>query len=119
MVRSLAVCCAAGVLGLAVGCTWMSGSSSNPPKTKQEEAVADYKAKLDGLDKKLGELKEKAGKATGEEKAKLDAKVTDATAKREAFVKKYEAMKTAAADKWEGTKAEVNTAFEDYRKAVE
>ncbi len=117
MVRSLVLCCAIGVLGLAVGCHWMS--SSNPPKTKQDEAVAGYKAKLDGLDKKLGELKEKAGQAAGDEKAKLGAKVADATARRAAFVKKYEALKAAAADKWEASKAEADTAFEDYRKAVE
>jgi hypothetical protein len=117
MVRSLAVCCALGVLGLAVGCDW--GSDAKKPLATQEAAVADYKTKLEGLDKKLTELKEKAAKATGDEKTKLDARVTDATAKRETFVKKYEAMKTAAADKWEGTRADVATAFEEYRKAVE
>jgi hypothetical protein len=116
MVRSLVLCCAVGVLGLAVGCEWGSGSKS---PTTQTEVVADYKAKLEATDKKFNELKEKAANATGDEKAKLDAKVTTATGKREAFVKKHEAMKSAAADKWEGTKGELATAYEEYRKAVE
>ncbi len=117
MTRAFAVLCAVGVLGLAVGC--QLGSQSNPPKGSQQEAVADYKAKLDGLDKKLADLKAKAEKATGDEKTKLDGKVTAATAKREAFVKKYEAMKSAAADKWGDSKTEVAAAYEEYRKAVE
>ena len=117
MVRSLVLCCALGVLGLAVGCEW--GSSSKPPKTKQEEAVADIKAKLDGLDKKFSELKDKAAKAAGDEKAKLDAKVSDATAKREAVVKKHDALTSAAADKWEAARGETTAALEEYRKAVE
>jgi hypothetical protein len=117
MVRSLVLCCALGMFGLAVGCDF--GSDSKSPKTKQEEAVADSKAKLDGLDKKLNELKDRAAKATGDEKAKLDAKVAEATAKREAVVKKHEALKTAAADKWEAARTEATAALEEYRKAVE
>ena len=117
MVRSLVLCCAFAVFGLAVGCDF--GSDSKAPKTKQDEAVADTKAKLDGLDKKFNELKDKAAKAADDEKAKLDAKVADATAKREAAVKKHDALKTAAADKWEAARTEATTALEEYRKAVE
>lgn len=116
MVRSLVLCCALGALGLVVGCK--PGPDAKAPDTK-ESAVADSKAKLDGLDKKFNELKDRAAKATGDEKAKLDAKVADATAKREAFVKKHDALKAAAADKWEAARTEATAALEEYRKVVE
>jgi hypothetical protein len=116
MVRSLVLCCALGTFGLVVGC---DPPPDAKPKTKHEEAVADSRAKLDGLDKKFNEMKDRAARAAGDEKAKLDAKVADATAKREAAVKKHDALKTAAADKWEAARTEANTALEEYRKAVE
>ena len=112
MVRSAGALLRAPESGLAVGC--------DPPRTRSrseaEEAVADCKAKLDGLDKKFDELKDKADKATGDEKVKLDAKWKDATAKREAVVKKHDELKAAAADKWEAAGPRPTTAFEEYRK---
>ena len=126
MLRTCVLCCAvAGLLGLAVGC---NRSSESKPETKPEtkptlgardEAVAAYKTKLDDVDKKIADLKDKASKATGDEKTKLEAKLKDATAKREAVGKKVDEMKATAADKWEGVKKDTDAALEDLKKFVE
>ena len=76
MMRTCVLCCAvAGLLGLAAGCDRLSSSSSKATATQRDEAVTAYKARLDELDKKVAELKDRAEKATGDDKAKLEAKL--------------------------------------------
>ena len=117
MVRKLVICCAlAGALGVVVGCTPPTGGAT---VAARDESAKDYKTKLDELDRKLAELKTQVGTATGDEKAKLETKIKDAGVKREAFVKKLDELKAAAADEWEGMKSGVQTAYEEFKKAVE
>jgi hypothetical protein len=121
----------AGLLGLTVGCGSSSskskdgtgradaGSKETPTLAARDEAVAAYKTRLDDVDKKIADLKDRAGKATGDEKTKLEGKLKDATTKREAVGKKVDELKAAAADKWEGVKKDTDAALEDLKKFVE
>lgn len=118
--RTSVLCCAVAAVGLAVGCV-KSDSKSDPKATvgaTQADAVAAYKPKLDEADKRIGELRGLAEKATGDEKVKLDARVKEATAKREAVGKKVDEVKAAAADKWEATKKDADTALDELMKFV-
>jgi uncharacterized protein HemX len=121
MLRTCVLYCAmAGVLGLAVGCSFFSDTKDTKSSLSQrDEAVKTMKAKLEEMDKKIDELKAKAEKATGEEKTKLEAKWKESAGKREEFAKKYEQLKAAAADKWEAAKNETEHAFDELKKAIE
>ena len=117
MLRTCVMCCAvAGFLGLAVGCNRLE---PKPTNAQRDEAVTAYKVQLDGLDRKIEDLKAKAEKAIGEEKPKLEAKLKEATAKRDAFVKKCDELKAAAAEKLDAAKKDVEAALADFKKAVE
>jgi hypothetical protein len=118
MLRTGVLCCAvAGALGLVVGCNQSSDNKSST--AKKDEAVAAFKVKIDEMDKKLAELKEKAEKAVGEDKVKLEAKWHESAGKREAAMKKLDELKAAAADKWEVVKKDAESAFDALKKAVE
>ncbi|MCE9563156.1 MAG: hypothetical protein K8U57_14025 [Planctomycetes bacterium] len=127
MFRTSIVCCAlAGIVGLSIGCN--PNSSTTKPASapapdsaaaKKEEAIKAMKVKLDEMDKKATELKEKAEKATGEEKVKLEAKWKETAPKREAAVKKLEELKAATAEKWEAVKTEAEHSFNEFKKAIE
>jgi hypothetical protein len=120
MMRTCVLCCAvAGLLGLAVGCDRLSSSSSKATATQRDEAVTAYKVRLDELDKKVAELKDKAEKATGDDKVKLEAKWKEATGKREAVAKKLDELKAAAAEKIDAMKKDADAALADLKKVVE
>jgi len=113
MLRTGVLCCAvAGVLALAVGCNLTTDTK------KRDEAAAAVKSKLDEMDKKIAELKEKAEKATGEEKVKLEAKWKESAGKREAAKKKLDELAAAAADKWEAVKKDADHALDELKNAV-
>jgi hypothetical protein len=118
MLRTSVLCCAvAGIVCLTVGCNlW---SDSKEAAGSRDQMVAGYKTKLDEMDRKLADLKDRSEKAAGEEKPKLEAKLKEATAKRDAFKKEYEELKAAPADKVEAEKKETQTALDEFQKAIE
>jgi len=117
MLRTSVLCCAmAGVLGLAVGCNFFSAEKAIKPR---DEAAATLKTTFDELDKKVVELKEKMDKAAGDEKAKLEAKWKESSTKRDAAKKKLDELKAATAENWEAVKKHADTAFGEFKKAVE
>ncbi len=118
MLRTCAMGCAAAMfLGLAVGCNLKQDAT--PTAAERDRAVTAYKVQLDGLDRKIADLKAKAEKAAGDEKPKLDAKVKEATAKREAFAKKCDELKAVAVEKIDAAKKDAEAALADFKKSVE
>jgi len=116
MLRTSVLCCAmAGLFGLTVGC--------NPTAERaikmRDDAVASLKPTFDGLEKKFGELKEKADKATGDEKARLETKWKESSDKRQLAKMKLDELKTATTDKWEMAKNQADSAVGEFKKAVE
>lgn len=118
MLRTCVLSCAlAGVVALAIGC--VKSTDTKPTTTKKDEAVSALKVKMEELDKKAADLKERAEKATGDEKMKLEAKWKESTAKQQIMTKKLDELKAAAADKWEAVKKEADAAFDEFKKSVE
>lgn len=117
------------ILG-AVGCgsgsptTKPVSSPGEDPAMQHKNRIAALKARADELEKKLGDLKGRAEKATGDEKTKLQARVKDGTTALEAARKKVEELEKAGADGKYGELAitahkEASAALESLAKAVE
>ena len=88
-------------------------------QAKRDEYARDMQKRLDQMDAKYEELKDRAAKAEGDARKDLDKKLAEAKVKRDAAAAKLEEVKTASADRWEKIKGGVGDAFDDLKKAFE
>ena len=75
--------------------------------------------RLDELNVKFEELKDRAAKAEGQAKKELEKKLEEAKMKRDAAAKKLSELKEAGADRWEKVKEGVGSALDDLKKVIE
>jgi DNA repair exonuclease SbcCD ATPase subunit len=95
--------------GFLVGC-------SDKKKAEKEEFQKQAEAKLNELNKKMDELKNKGEKATDEIKAQIKEQMEELKKKQEAANKKLQELKSAGTDAWEKLKSETNKALDDMEK---
>ncbi|MFO0612209.1 MAG: hypothetical protein U0414_06465 [Polyangiaceae bacterium] len=96
----------------------INDAKSSFAKTR-EEFRHDVQAKLDKLDKKLGELDTKAMKETGKAKTDLDASVSDLKARRAALGTDMKRIDDTVAADWDALKSRIEKSVDDLESAVD
>jgi TolA-binding protein len=94
-------------------------ATTEAAKAKRDDYVREMSHRLDELDLKHEELKDRAAKAEGQARIDLEKKLEEARAKREAAARKLDELKEAGAERWEKVKDGVGDALEDLKKAFE
>jgi regulator of protease activity HflC (stomatin/prohibitin superfamily) len=74
---------------------------------------------LVSVDKKIADLEAKAKTAKAPEKSKIEAALPSIRSQREAVSNEYRSLELASAITWDDTKARVNKAIDDLKKAVD
>lgn len=85
----------------------------------REDFRHDLQAKVDKLDKKIGELETKALKETGKAKADLDATIADVKRQRAALATDVERIGDATAADWDALRARLDKGYDDLERTVD
>ena len=94
-------------------------ATAEAAQAKWDEYALEMSKRLDELNLKLEDLKDRAAKAEGQAKQDLEKKLEEAKVKRDAAAKKLDELKEAGADRWEKVKEGVGNALDDLKKAFE
>ena len=94
-------------------------ATAEAAEAKRDEYAREIHKRLDELDVKYEELKDRAAQAEGPAKQDLEQKLEEANVKRDAAAKKLTELDEASHDRWEKVKDSVENAFEDLKKGVE
>lgn len=88
-------------------------------KEQRDQYAREMHKRLDELNVKYEELKDRAAQAEGQGKQDLEKKLEEAKVKRDAAAEKLDELKEAGADRWEKVKEGVGNAFDDLQKIFE
>ena len=94
-------------------------ATADAARAKRDEYASAMSKRLDELNAKYEELKDRTAKADAQAKKNLEKKLEEARVKRDVAAAKLEELKTAGADRWEKIKDGVGNAFDDLKKAFE
>lgn len=94
-------------------------ATTEAAQAKRDEYTRAMSKRLDELNLKYEDLKDRAGKAEVQAKKSLEKKLDEAKVKRDAAAKKLDELKAAGADRWEKVKEGVGSALDDLKKVFE
>jgi hypothetical protein len=107
----------------AISTVFLMGCSLNAWSAEQKEEKESYKKevgeKIKALDKKLNELKVKAGEVKGDAKEEFNKEMVDLRKKQTTAKKKWNELKRAGAKKWEKVKSEMSAAVQDLESSYD
>lgn len=90
-----------------------------PTPEERQGYISKVEAELKQLDDRIGELKERAKKASGATRDKLNAAIKELDDKRKLAQEKLDALKTAGTKGWDATKKGTDKAVDEVKKAYE
>jgi len=98
---------------------WFFSAWSAAQNEERESYRKDLQEKLQILDKKIDELKEKAAEVKGEAKAAFAKEMAELHKKQKIAKKEWERVKRATANTWEKAKAGMDTAIQEVENAYD
>jgi hypothetical protein len=88
-------------------------------RAKRDEFAGEMTRRLDALNVKYDDLKDRAARAGGQVQEDLQQQLAEVKVKRDAAAKKLDELKQATADRWEKLKQGVGNAVDDLKTALQ